>query len=148
MQPGYSCAGDCGRKPGTHGDLDVRASMRCSLPDFGPTRWAEKDRMAATEARTRAAELVDTARAQGVELGYDFEVDGCPWGWAQCRFVSELWSYVGKRELRSSVRSPSLRLQRRMMRDEHEPRELLAAVEYAEACEDGCYQQLLSKVGG
>lgn len=93
----------------------------------------------AEEAERRAAELSGTAARQGIDLNLDLDRDGCPWGWALSRFASSVECYVGRRDDKSPVRAQNLRLLRRVLRDDEEPTELLAAVELYEAYEDGAY---------
>jgi hypothetical protein len=128
----YSCEEQCGRTRTSAGDPRARAASRCSLPDFDPERWdPSADLGAAADAEWRAAEI----------HGVDFELDrdGCPFGWALSPFAQSVAVYMGQRETDSRVRSPSLRLSRRMLRDEIEPEDLILAVEYAEAHEDGAF---------
>jgi hypothetical protein len=95
-----------------------------------------------------AQDLVGMARVQGLDglLDFELERDGCPWGWAQSRYVQELSSFVGTRGVDSATRSPSLRLLRRMTMDEREPIELLDAVRETEAWEDGAWAYFAGRV--
>ena len=127
----------CGRDPaaGKSGKPSLRAASRCSLPDWDPEDWDESaDPEAAAYAEEQAQQLPPT-------LGFDFERDGCPWGWATSPYAVSVTEYMGRRSVDSDVRAPSLRLMRRMLRDEEEPIDLLDAVTIAEAYEDGAFAQ-------
>lgn len=134
LASGYSCSKMCG------GDERRRAAMRCSLPDFDPSRWdPAADRDVAAEAEMLGEEMIGMAKSQHIELDWKLDRDGCPWGWAQSKFVRSLQSFMGSRSVDESTRTPSLRLQRKMMRDEDEPLEIFNLVRQAEAWEDGAY---------
>jgi hypothetical protein len=135
----------CERGGGEPGDHDTRAARRCALPDFDPRAWIDVGPVAA-EAEMMAEDLqmlLDTR----LGVDYSFARDGCPWAWAHSRFAVEVAKLAGRRTLESPVRSPSLRLTRRMLRDEVEPEHLLEAVDILEAFEDNAlalYYELCS----
>lgn len=130
----------CGRTAESEGNRSQRAACRCSLIDFDPEAWdREADPAAAFEAEWRAQEIADLATHQGIELDFELDRDGCPWGWAQCRFVLHVASFTGQRSADSPLRTPSLRMTRRMLRDDEEPLELFDLVCLAEGWEDGCF---------
>lgn len=117
------------------GDTKTRKAMRCALPGFDRLSW---DPRANPAAAADAELLADDIAASVERCGYSFELDrdGCPWAWAHCRYAAGVASFAGSRTLDSPTRTPSLRLTRRMLRDELEPRELLRVVELLEAYED------------
>jgi len=140
LGPIYSCEEMCGRTALSPGDLAKRAACRCSLVDFGPEAWdRDADPGAAFEAEWRAEEINALALSQRIKLDFDLDRDGCPWGWAQSRFALYVASFMGSRTSTSTTRTPSLRMTRRMIRDDEEPLELYEWARLAEAWEDGSY---------
>lgn len=116
--------------------------MRCSLPDMDPATWdPEADKVAASDAEYAAATLVSFADRQQLDLDFELDRDGCPWGWATSRWSVSVSEYMGQRSTDSPVRSLNPKLWRRMMRDEAEPTELLDAVALLAAYQDGAYAQ-------
>jgi hypothetical protein len=147
--PLYSCADMCDRKDGNPGEHRLRAARRCSLPDFDRADWdPTADKVAAGEAAWSAKEISDNAKAQGSTLGHDLDVDGCPWGWAQSRFVISVADYLGPRGQDSPMRTPSAKLQWRIAHDETMPARLFDAVALLAAYEDSSWAYFHDVVNG
>ena len=150
LRPLYSCAELCARtRDQPDGDERARAAARCCLPGFDVERWDPRaDREVAREAEALAVEIAAAVDAMGVGYSFVLDRDGCPWAWAQSRWCTSVAGYMGQRTLEHAVRSPSLRLSRRMQRDTDEPEQLLDAVSLAEAFEDAAlarYWEIVSR---
>ena len=128
-----SCRDWCGvTRANPSGDMAARARNRCALPGFDPSEWTNPpDREAAMWGDEVAGLL-----ARRLDLDYNFDRDGCPNAWAHSRYANEVARYMGQRDRDSATRIPSIRMQRRMLRDEVEPAALLEDVERAEAYQD------------
>lgn len=111
--------------------------MRCSLPDFDPAKWDPRaDPEAAAEAERFASDLVISASSQGARLDHELDTHGCPWGWANARFPSDLLRYVGRRTRDDPRRSLSLRMERALRQGTATDR-LIDAVDSFANHEDG-----------
>lgn len=145
LEPLYNCREFCGRTRTSPGDPAIRASLRCSLPDFDPAQWGDVDPDAAAVARQLVAELLGPVRAQGIDLDHDLDAHGCPMGWATCEFAEGVAAFVGVRDVGSRRRTPTLRMQLAIAADaarqaQGQPSQieaLVELVELAQAWEDG-----------
>lgn len=133
----YDCEDMCGRTRSDEGRAKDRAACRCSLPGFDAARW---DPTASPEAAAQADQLADELRVladvQGLDVDFDLDRDGCPWGWVVSHFAASVSRYSSPRDGDSVRRGQNTRL---WLRDPNPDARLLDWVAHLEAVEDGAY---------